>query len=249
MFSAITVTQFIASLPQFANSLALRADCLSMLVDALSYLGNLAAECNPDVNSKRAVELGVSGVSLALLLGFTTIFLYEGIMEVSGPIDDSSDDDVDPQIVMAFSLLGLIVDGVSLWSFAFCSDVRAPSHGGSLALGRPDNESMVIDESSSSKNVVEGSKENISTNCGLGISATELIKGGVEMEAFPDEAVVSNPPQVSTAGNLNMLSALTHVASDLLRSLTTFIEAVIIMRHPQYDSSKVIEYRCTTMPP
>jgi len=215
MFSAITVTQFIASLPQFANSLALRADCLSMLVDALSYLGNLAAECNPDVNSKRAVELGVSGISLALLLGFTTIFLYEGIMEVSGPRDDSGDHDVDPKIVMTFSLLGLIVDGVSLWSFAFCSDVGAPSHSCSLTPDMPDNVSAIDDEhgkASSLKDVDDGVEETI-----------------------------NNPAEFGSAGNLNMLSALTHVASDLLRSLTTFIEAIIIMRHPEVDSSKVIE--------
>ena len=46
LFFAITLAQYVASLPQFANSLALRADCLSMFVDGFSYLGNLAAECN-----------------------------------------------------------------------------------------------------------------------------------------------------------------------------------------------------------
>ena len=96
LFFTITGVQYVASLPMFANSLALKADCLSMFVDGLSYLGNLAAECNPDSENKRVFELAAAGISLSVLLGFTIFFLFEAIDNTVGKVD--ADDRVDPYI-------------------------------------------------------------------------------------------------------------------------------------------------------
>jgi Co/Zn/Cd efflux system component len=228
-----------------------------MLVDALSYLGNLAAECNPDLNSKKAVELGVSGVSIALLLGFTVIFLYEGVTEVSSSENDGSGDDVDPRFVMAFSLFGLVVDGVSLWSFAFCSDDGTHGHGSAIISHSPDNEWKVVGRLVGELGLNRGGEQIEESAESEGDHATSTT-------TLPDEAVceghvaLENPLETikmaegvvgaeasgdfaegHAMSNLNMLSALMHVGSDLLRSTTTLVEAVIIMRHPELDSGQV----------
>ena len=96
LFFTITGVQYVAALPMFANSLALKADCLSMFVDGLSYLGNLAAECNPDSENKRAFELAAAGISLSVLLGFTIFFLFEAIDNTLGKVHE--DDHVDPYL-------------------------------------------------------------------------------------------------------------------------------------------------------
>lgn len=191
LFFTITFLQYIASLPKFANSLALRADCLSMFVDGVSYLGNLAAEWNPNERSKKEVELSVAGLSLTVLLGFTIVFLFEALNEVFIP-SRKLDDDVDARIVLGFALLGLLFDVISIYAFFKWSDSTfLHSH-----LGGHDNAELQDGQS----------------------------KG---------------PTNDTRAKDLNVLSALLHIWSDLLRSLTTLIEAVIILTEPSFASEKV----------
>jgi Co/Zn/Cd efflux system component len=104
LFASITSVQYVASLPKFANSLALRADCLSMAVDTCSYLGNLAAECNSNQDSKKAMELIVAGISLSVLLGFTVAFFVEAVQLafVSSTHNSAQSSDVNPKIGTIF---------------------------------------------------------------------------------------------------------------------------------------------------
>lgn len=180
LFFTITGFQYVASLPAFANSLALRADCLSMFVDGLSYLGNLAAECNPNPRTKKQVELTVAGLSLTLLLGFTLVFFFDAAGEILEPKKEASE--VDARIVLAFALLGLLFDTVSITAFFFWAE-------------------------------------------------TPLLT----TEQTSDEETEEH----DTAKDLNVLSALLHIGSDLLRSLTTFVEAIIILSWPKFGSEKV----------
>uniref|UniRef100_A0A7S2SW32 Cation efflux protein transmembrane domain-containing protein n=1 Tax=Rhizochromulina marina TaxID=1034831 RepID=A0A7S2SW32_9STRA len=192
LFFTITLLQYIASLPRFSNSLALRADCLSMFVDGLSYLGNLAAECNPDEQSKRVVEMAVSGLSLSLLLGFTVYFAVDAIDDIVTAGD--KDESVDPHIVLAFAMLGLLFDMLSLFFYAFWNGAQ---HRGYTPLPSDGDQGK------------------------LGTSLSEVAgpRGGV-----------------AWLGNINMMSALLHVGSDFLRSLTTLIEATVILNIPTVSS-------------
>jgi Co/Zn/Cd efflux system component len=110
LFAAITATQWIFA--SIANSDALKADCVSMGVDVLAFLGNLFAECNPFPDSKRKLELTMSGISHFLLLGFTISFILEGIDDVTS--DDDGGDEVNGYIVLGFALGGLAFDLICL---------------------------------------------------------------------------------------------------------------------------------------
>ena len=199
LFFAITLAQYVASLPQFANSLALRADCLSMFVDGFSYLGNLAAECNSHPQSKRCLEISMSGLSLSILLGFTVYFAIEAINDVllgeapgNGNLDSGK---VDARYVLAFALVGLLVDLLSLMSFWCWAATSNTIHG------------------------------------------VEINDGGVgRLEESPKGDAASH----YTPGkrNINMISALVHVGSDLLRSLTTLVEAIVILANNQDAKGK-----------
>ena len=116
LFAAITVTQWIFA--EIANSDALKADCVSMGVDVLAFLGNLFAECNPFPDSKRKVELTMSGISHVLLLFFTVQFIIEGYGDAT-EADDDNGEDVNGYIVLGFALGGLAFDMITLLTYKF----------------------------------------------------------------------------------------------------------------------------------
>jgi len=108
LFATITGAQFFAAFA--AHSLALLGDCASMAVDTLSYGANLWAECVTSKNKQRN-QLIASFVSILVLLSITGYVIYDSInvlKENSG--DDDDDDDVNPYIVFAFALAGLLFD-------------------------------------------------------------------------------------------------------------------------------------------
>ena len=74
------------------GSSALQAACISMAIDTLSFLGNLFADCYPeDSPRKRRVELGMSGISYGLLLGFTIQFVLGAKRDSHVSHDDDSE--------------------------------------------------------------------------------------------------------------------------------------------------------------
>mmetsp|Transcript_43057 Transcript_43057/g.116158 ORF Transcript_43057/g.116158 Transcript_43057/m.116158 type:complete len:478 (-) Transcript_43057:169-1602(-) len=132
LFAAITVTQWIFA--EIANSDALKADCVSMGVDVLAFLGNLFAECNPFPDSKRRVELTMSGISHVLLVGFTIQFIIEGYGDAT-EADDDNGEGVNGYIVLGFALGGLTFDMITLLTY---NSFGAPHDGdddGVSALG------------------------------------------------------------------------------------------------------------------
>eukprot|EP01052_Picozoa_sp_SAG31_P036013 SAG31_NODE_4430_length_3236_cov_2.591011_1_plen_400_part_00 len=132
LFGTITLVQFVAALA--ANSMALLADCVCMAVDTLSYVGNIAAECAGEVDAANVTAIrrrewqrvAAAGVSLALLLGFTVYFLVEAVRAI-GTEDDG--EEVDPYIVLAFAIAGLLFDAASLAAFR-CMQRVQPVDGG-----------------------------------------------------------------------------------------------------------------------
>jgi len=159
-----------------------------MFIDGLSYLGNLAADMNTDPRSKKQMELVVAGLSLTLLLGFTLVFFFDALNEVFSQSISHDDDTVNAKIVLAFALLGLLFDLISLAAFYCLSDSSLLSFFMPKSLDTQQPVEQVVDEK---------------------------------------------------AKDLNVLSALLHIWSDLLRSLTTLVEAIVILTEPSFVSGKV----------
>jgi len=109
LFAVNTAVQFVAAI--IANSLALLGDSGSMGVDTLSYAANLYAEC-VESEKQRRNQLIASLLSIVVLLSVTGFVIYSSIVILL--CDDLGDDDINPYIVFAFALGGLLFDFVGL---------------------------------------------------------------------------------------------------------------------------------------
>jgi len=114
LFALITAVQFYFG-GVVTHSQALLADCNSMLVDALTYFFNIGAECAVDKWKKR-LRVVAPAISLLVLLALTIFCALlpaiDTIRNPSGPGDS-----VNPWIVFAFGLAGLIFDIISMVAF------------------------------------------------------------------------------------------------------------------------------------
>ncbi|KAJ1455163.1 hypothetical protein M885DRAFT_617317 [Pelagophyceae sp. CCMP2097] len=123
-FGSITIAQFVASF--FAHSDALRVDCASMFVDVCTYIANYIGE-SPEcaVRGRRAAsmsprrrELAASAFSLAVLYAVTVAGLVSALLELADAKRHApAQDKVDPKIILAFGILGMTLDVVSLCAF------------------------------------------------------------------------------------------------------------------------------------
>ena len=216
LFTTIAGAQYVAAV--IANSLSLQADCISMLVDALSYVGNLMAECTKNSATKARLELGMSCLSIALLVVFNTYYFFDAIWHASDKglgmvvvnqttgadeINGGETTFVNGGVVLVFALVGLLFDAVSLVSFKLFSGKEA-----ALDPGISGSDSFASSAASSASPAPASGKASAST-------------------------LSSNP------GRVNMLSALGHVTSDLLRSTTTLVESIILLSSPELNSVEV----------
>ena len=168
------------------------------------------------------------------------VFLYEGIQEVSdNERGDVDKDDVDPRLVFAFSLFGLVVNGISIWSFICWADANAYDLGSGKDYSNEISDHTSRTESrnsihrSGSKTSSERKEESIQSES---VNANAAASSADHKDDTHSRATSANGRRT---GNLNMISALMHVGSDLSRSMTTFVEAIVILRHPEIDSMKV----------
>jgi len=112
LFATITVAQWIAA--EISKSEALRADCVSMGVDSLTFFLNIFAEALQGNKAHRPVRLAVPLFSLSVL----SLFSFECLMEAIGKLhSDEGSDEVDPWIVLAFAIFGVVFDIVALYNF------------------------------------------------------------------------------------------------------------------------------------
>ena len=226
LFTTIAGAQYVAAV--VANSLSLQADCISMLVDALSYVGNLLAECTKNSATKARLELGMSFLSIALLVVFNTYYFFDAIWHASDKglgmvvvnqttgadeINGGETTFVNGGIVLVFALLGLLFDAVSLVSFKLFSGKEA-----ALDSGMSGSDSSASSAASSASSAASSSSAAAAASASGKASASTLS---------------SNP------GRVNMLSALGHVTSDLLRSTTTLVESIILLSSPELNSVEV----------
>ena len=110
-------------------------------------------------------------------------------------------------LVLCFALLGLLFDSISLAVFRICA--RAGPH----AESRPISPHLAI----------TSDDEAVAKQLPLSFPVSPKADDSIDLR---EDAQVR-------AHDLNMLSALLHVGSDLLRSATTLIEAIVILRHPR----------------
>uniref|UniRef100_A0A7S4W366 Cation efflux protein transmembrane domain-containing protein n=1 Tax=Alexandrium monilatum TaxID=311494 RepID=A0A7S4W366_9DINO len=111
LFASITIAQLWAAVA--ANSDTLLVDGLSMLVDTSTYVGNLVAEFR---GGGAFAELLASGASLAVLYGVALYGVLSAAMELGDPIDEQ-EHPLEPGVVLAFGIWGLVFDLLSFWGF------------------------------------------------------------------------------------------------------------------------------------
>lgn len=191
-----------------------------MLVDALSYIGNLFAECTPRPRSKKRLELIMSGVSFALLLYFTTDFIIE------------------------------------CWGNIYHKDCLCGADD-PFSADPADDKDCHLDQDTEKTCEPE---EEVNAYIVMGFALGGLLFDILSLYAYkyfssdkgdehahhhhPGDKPLSHHHGEEHAGhNVNMLSALMHVFSDLLRSTTTFVESLVLLNYPNI-SGEVVDGWC-----
>eukprot|EP00467_Chlorarachnion_reptans_P015835 CAMPEP_0114509232 /NCGR_PEP_ID=MMETSP0109-20121206/13086_1 /TAXON_ID=29199 /ORGANISM="Chlorarachnion reptans, Strain CCCM449" /LENGTH=377 /DNA_ID=CAMNT_0001688343 /DNA_START=212 /DNA_END=1345 /DNA_ORIENTATION=- len=207
LFSTISIAQLLGSF--IANSLALLGDSISMGIDTLTFMGNLYGECSVS-RHRVTIQLVASGISL-LALFLATISV---IIEAVDRLMYSDKYIVDPYIVLGFSFVGLCFDVICFVAYyKWGSDPFDPS-------------TMIPKSSPKSIANKNGPAETESGGTSRQDANTEMepvVSFGAN-HADLEAALVD-----SQIARINMCSALMHVGSDALRSITTLIEGLLIL--------------------
>jgi len=214
---SITLAQIIAAL--YSNSLALMADAVSMGVDAFTYMINRYAESQRGTEGGVLIEFVAAATSVVALFCITTVTIMQATKRI---VAIKSDNDstaslggVDMRYVLAFGILGIVFDSLSLTCFYF----NDRGHEAAKKAAATRCYDVDIDLIESQLDTMQ--KISSSDRIGLGHSSSS-------------EELVKTPPltrQLSSEradeGRLNMRSALTHSVGDLLRSSATIVSAVV----------------------
>lgn len=131
LYGSITLAQLLGA--WYARSLALLVDCASMLVDVISYVGaawhELYSKAHEGERAVRRNEMIVSALSLAALWGVTIPGVVGAIAVIAERrrldriaahgvrVEREGGADVDPWLMLAFALAGLVCDALSLVCF------------------------------------------------------------------------------------------------------------------------------------
>jgi len=118
LFTTITVAQSVAA--TIAHSAALMADCVSMGADALSYFMNIGVELREGKRFHRQLELICPTISILILVYFTMVEALGALGTLQGDADDG--EPVNPWIVMAFAIWGIVFDCFALKAFLSNTD-------------------------------------------------------------------------------------------------------------------------------
>lgn len=114
LFLSITVAQTFGAI--LANSSAMLADCVAGYVDSGTSFANMLAESRRGTRCHRWSQLTIPAISLSLLIYFTLDVMREAFVKLS-PEGDADDEGVNPYIVIAFAVWGLVFDSASVAAF------------------------------------------------------------------------------------------------------------------------------------
>jgi Co/Zn/Cd efflux system component len=212
LFSLIVVSQFVGA--YISNSRALLIDAASMLLDVATYVCNLWAECAlaRAVRVAEMQELSVTGMSLLVLWTVTLIGMADAIMmlhsvglsELRTPDAESGGEGVDGRIVLVFALVGILFDAVALSEFVgSCREARRERLGGAESA--------------------EDRRATVAVDVHCGPASAEKPRCCARARSCCECCECASL-------ELNMSSALAHVLADTLRSLTTLVESLLILR-------------------
>mmetsp|Transcript_343 Transcript_343/g.490 ORF Transcript_343/g.490 Transcript_343/m.490 type:complete len:412 (-) Transcript_343:679-1914(-) len=237
LFSVVSIAQLLGS--WFANSLALLGDSISMGIDTLTFCGNLYAECS--ISKHRVtIQLVASGISLFAL----SIFTISVIVEAIDRLYYSDKYTVDPYIVLGFSFVGLCFDVICFVAYyywgsdPFDPTAFEPEYGQHKKLeDKPSSKAMITSERRFSLGPPPPSRENTYPAQRANGFYSEREESGKEattvLSREPTSLELSSPEYEAMVevemARINMCSALMHVGSDALRSITTLIEGLLIL--------------------
>lgn len=115
LFGTVTLAQTIGAI--MAHSEAMLADSCAMWVDCMTYLLNLIAEASEKFWFHRHFQVTIPAVSLTTLIYATASVLHVAINTLRGSASGDDDDDVNPYIVLAFSMWCMCFDFTALVAF------------------------------------------------------------------------------------------------------------------------------------
>ena len=239
-----------------AHSLALLGDTGTMVVDSLTYAINIAAEYHKEALSARSaakVELAASIVSLVALLGVTAWITFDAVVRLTS-LDDGTQLDVDPNIMLLFTTINLLVD------FGMCGSIVLRRTGGlaGCILGhccrcrcggcwcccarRSMPRSTVTAGGKTPKRESERTERSPHGSLGRGrqphyTCTLESAHGAGEAAdeggsphgaALEQLSVLTAELDVSPKRDLNLCSAFAHVLADTMRTLTVMACALMV---------------------
>ena len=190
----------------FANSLAMFSDTSTMFVDSVTYLVSLVAEhqrarCGP--RGAQAAELGASAFSVIALFAVTVFVAHDAVERVYG---GEEEEDVDPAIMLGFTIVNLFVD------FFMCAPFVRHVVRRRRRRRFPTEVSLAQVQASSAQ---PGSPE-----CRVTPYSAE--------PAAADAAADGDGIELNASKELNLVSAYAHVFADTLRTLTVLTCALLV---------------------
>ena len=154
----------------------------------------------------------LSGMSHLLLLGFTIVFILEGLQDSQSDCKDDEDDDVNGWIVLGFAIGGLVFDVIALLSYKY--------------FGTTNDDSSYTTLSGVEAASDAGKLHDVSLHSGNNeTSGIPVPSSGGEVDSME----LGKHDSLTCGINTNMCAALLHVLSDLMRSTTTMVEGIILI--------------------
>jgi len=236
LFSVVSIAQLLGSF--ISNSLALLGDSISMGIDTLTFCGNLYAECSVS-RHRVTIQLVASGVSLLAL----SLFTISVIVEAVDRLMYSDKCTVDPYIVLGFSFVGLCFDVICFIAYYYWgSDPFDPSAFDDGQQQQQQQQQLCQGTESEAE---EGWQPKLYNHPAKRLSngfhssrpphdqemgdKNEGVHGGGGSSLSREPTALQEAFVKSQMARMNMCSALMHVGSDALRSITTLIEGLLIL--------------------
>ena len=202
----------------FANSLAMFSDTSTMFVDSITYLVSLVAEhqrVRCGVRGAAAAELGASAFSVIALFAVTIAVTNDAARRIT---THEEEEDVDPRIMLGFTIVNLFVDIFMCAPFVKLLRRRPGRRSGqSSALVES---TIVLSDAPQASEPSESRAE------------SRVVVVPQDGERSPrDEPAAGDGGgglDLDASKELNLFSAFAHVFADTLRTLTVLTCALLV---------------------
>lgn len=203
-----------------------------MSIDVFSYFANMYAESVKDKGEEMSRELsfilhsGIPAFSLGSLMAVTIWILVSAVDIIINP--PSEDDSVDVNVMYGFAAVNFVIDLLASMMF-YCNldtalystsndDTTALNTEG-LELSQIKSKEAAIEEKSYLSFSYKENEERLGD-----VETSQAVIGD---SAATENEEVEEEGRVGKKCNLNMLSALSHVGADTLRTFAIFVGAAV----------------------